>query len=216
MEPTTALQPGSLSFSSSAAAIVREHEGVLRARIWGMLERLGCHPGREMIEEILQETYCRIFGDALRRWRGTSLRELLAYLGVIAERTALDHFRGAQAHKRNLREVYLGRRRIEQIADPRDPEQDLLHAENQAVLLRSCHDLPERGGRRRNAWVARLAFLEGLTNQEIASAAGGRLSPGNVACLVHRLRRRLERGGFGKGSRPDRGARRQGSRRRKG
>lgn len=215
MEPTAALKSESLSFSFATEAAVRDHEGVMRARIWGMLERLGCHPGLEMVEEILQETYCRLFEGALRRWRGRSLCELLAYVGIVAERTALDHFRGDQARKRNLREVHLGRRRIEQIADPRDPEQDFLHAENQAVLLRSCHDLPARGGRQRNAWVARLAFLEGLTNQEIASAAGGRLSPGNVACLVHRLRRRLERRGFGKGSRPDRSSRRQGSRRRK-
>lgn len=175
--------------------IVREHEGVMRARIWRLFERVGQPPGRDLVEEILQEVYCRLFEDALRRWRGTTVPELLAYLITIAERTVVDHLRRVQANKRTgFREVSLGRR-IEHIADPRDPERDLLLTESQAVLLRRCGDLPSRGGRRRNVWVARLALLEGWTNQEIARAAGGRLSPANVACLVHRLRRRLARHG---------------------
>lgn len=174
--------------------IVREHEGMLRARIWRLFERVGQQPGRDLVEEILQEVYCRLFEDALRRWRGRTLGELLAYLGIIAERTAVDHLRLAQASQRiGYHEISLGRRRMEQIPDPRDPELDLLHAENQAVLLRRCREMPSRRGRRRNEWVARLALLEGWTNQEIAQAAGGRLSPANVACLVHRLRRRLAR-----------------------
>lgn len=220
MEPTAQLKSEALSVFDPARrergweTLVREHEGVMRARIWNLLDRLGYQPGREMVEELVQEAYCRLFDHALRRWRGTTLRELLAYMGVIAERTVLDGHRGAQARKRNdIREVYLGRRRIEQIPDPRDPEQDLLLAETQDVLLRRCRELPARRGRERNAWVARLAFLEGWTHEEIASAAGGRISPANVACLIHRLRRRLARQGFGP-TRPDRGSRRRGSRRR--
>ena len=69
----------------------------------------------------------------------------------------------------------------------------VIDTESRTVVLRRCRDLPSRGGRRRNVWVARLALLEGWTNQEIAQAAGGRISPANVAILVHRLRRRLAR-----------------------
>lgn len=174
--------------------IVREHEGVMRARIWRLFERLGQPPGRELVEEIVQEVYCRLFGDARGRWRGSTVRELIAYMATIAERTVVDHLRRVQAEKRTgIREIYLGRRRIEQIPDPRDPERDLLLAESRTVVLRRCRDLPSRGGRRRNVWVARLALLEGWTNQEIAQAAGGRISPANVSILVHRLRRRLAR-----------------------
>jgi len=174
--------------------IIREHEGMMRGRIWRLFERVGQQPGRELMEEIVQDVYCRLFGDALRRWRGRSVCELIAYMGTIAERTAVDHLRMIQASKRTgIREVFLGRRRIEQIADPRNPERDLLLAESRTVVLRRCRDLSSRAGRRRNVWVARLALLEGWTNQEIAQAAGGRISPGNVACLVHRLRRRLAR-----------------------
>jgi RNA polymerase sigma factor (sigma-70 family) len=194
-------------------SIVREHEGAMRSRIWSLLGRLGLRPGRELVEEIVQEAYCRLFSEALRRWRGRTLRELLAYMGVIAERAVLDHFRGTQAGKRSGREVRLGRQ-VEKIADPRNPERDLLHAEAEAVLVRRCGELSARRESRRSAWVARLAFLEGCTNQEIAGAAGGRLSPGHVACLVHRLRRRLAENGFPPGTRRQpAGSRRRGRRR---
>lgn len=202
MEPTAESTSETFAFSSLPlpageagwADIVREHEGMMRARIWRLFERVGQQPGRELMEEIVQDVYCRLFGDARRRWRGTTVRELLAYLGIIAERTVVDHLRKVWADKRTgIREIYLGRRRIEQIPDPRDPEQDLLLAESRVAVLRRCRDIPSRAGRRRNIWVARLALLEGYTNQEIANAAGGRLSPGNVACVVHRLRRRLAR-----------------------
>jgi RNA polymerase sigma factor (sigma-70 family) len=201
MEPTAEATFESFPFSSLPLPpageagwedIVHEHEGMMRARIWRLFERVGQQPRKELIEEIVQEIYCRLFGDARRRWRGTTVRELLAYMGIIAERTVVDHLRTVHANKRTgFREVCLGRR-IELIPDPRDPEQDLLLAESRTAVLRRCRDLPTRAGRR-NVWVARLALLEGWTNQEIAQAAGGRLSPANVACLVHRLRRRLAR-----------------------
>jgi RNA polymerase sigma factor (sigma-70 family) len=201
MEPTVDTTFESFPFSSLTLPpagdagwedIVREHEGMMRARIWRLFERVGQPPGKELVEEIVQEVYCRLFGDALKRWRGRSVRELLAFMGTIAERTVVDHLRKVQATKRTgIREICLGRR-IELIPDPRDPEQDLLLAESRSVVLRRCLDAPSRRGRR-NVWVARMALLEGYTNQEIAQAAGGRLSPANVACLVHRLRRRLAR-----------------------
>lgn len=202
MEPTAETTSESFSFSTLPLPpagdagwedILREHEGMMRARIWRLLDRVGQTPGKELIEEIVQEVYCRLFGDALRRWRGRSVRELLAFMGTVAERTVVDHLRRVQAVKRTgIREICLGRR-IELIPDPRDPEQDLLLAESRSVVLRRCRDVPSRRGRRRNVWVARMALLEGYTNQEIAQAAGGRISPANVACLVHRLRRRLVR-----------------------
>lgn len=197
MKPTVEMSETAGSLSE---ALIRKHEGVLRSRVWRLFERLGRPPGRELVEEIVQEAYCRLLEDALPRRRGRTVGELLSFLGTIAERAVLDHLRSVQAGKRDRsREVSLGRR-IEQIPDPAgDPERDLLRAETERLLVRHCRDTSrdtswERG--RRNAWVARLALLEGWSNQEIASAAGGRLSPAMVACLVHRFRRRLERDGF--------------------
>jgi DNA-directed RNA polymerase specialized sigma24 family protein len=172
---------------------IRDHEGVLCARIRRALTLMAIQPDSWLVEEILQEVYFRLLvGGALRRLRGRSLGELVSFLGTVAERTAFDHARQARASKRDgAREVRLGRRKMEQIADPRQsPERDLLRADTERHFLRRCHDLPERGPRGRNAWVARLALVEGWTSREIAEASGGRLSAVSVACLIHRLRRR--------------------------
>ncbi|HBL26646.1 MAG TPA: hypothetical protein DD490_07415, partial [Acidobacteria bacterium] len=177
--------------------LVRRYQGVVRGRVWRLLEALG-HAPRELVEEVLQDVYCRLFEDALPRWRGRTVPELIAYLGVVADRTVLDFHRRSQALQRcGFREIPMGRRRIEGIPDPRDPERDLLHAESQVVVLRTCRQGAPQGkaGWRRNVWVARLALLEGWTNREIALAANGRLSPAHVASLLHRLRRRLQRQG---------------------
>ncbi len=215
MEPTAVPAFEPLPFSdpffppSGAAgwgAILCQHEGSIRARVARLLDRLGQPVRREMLDEILQDVYCRFFEEALRRWRGRTVAELLAYVGKIAERITLDHVRVARTGRRcGVRQVRLGRR-IEMIADPRDPEQDLLHAEAQRLVLRRCRELSSHRGRRRNVWVARLSFLEGWTNREIAGAAGGRISADNVACLVHRFRRRLARQGFGRDRRQGRRA----------
>lgn len=187
----------SLAGEESWETVVRRYEKALRSRIWRQLERLDHPPGADLVDEILQDVYCRLLQQALHRLRGRSAGELLAYVGTIAENVAFDHVRLARAGKRHSsREVRLGRR-LEQISDPRqNPERDLLHAESQRQVLRSCRDTSRHGRRRRNVWVARLAFLEEWSSQEIAGAARGRLSPGHVACLIHRLRRRLLREGF--------------------
>lgn len=174
---------------------IRDHEGVLCARIRRALTLVGVAADPHLVEEILQDVYCRlVVGGALRRLRGRTPGELISFLGTVAERTAFDHARQARASKRDgAREVRLGRRRLEQIADPRQcPERDLLRAETERHFLGRCRDLPERGPRGRNAWVARLALVEGWTSREIAQASGGRLSASYVACLIHRLRRRFE------------------------
>lgn len=174
---------------------IRDHQGVLCARIRRALTLMAVRPEPALVEEILQEVYCRLLGmGALRRLRGRTPGELISYLGIIAERTAYDHARQSRASKRDgTREVRLTRRRMEQIPDPRQcPERDLLLAETERHFLGRCRDLPERGPRGRNAWVARLALVEGWTSREIADVSGGRLSAAYVACLIHRLRRRFE------------------------
>ena len=192
---------------------IRDHEGVLCARIRRALNLMAIQPEPWLVEEILQEVYFRLLvAGALRRLRGRTLGELVSFLGTVAERTAFDHARQARASKRDgAREVRLGRRKMEQIADPRQsPERDLLLADTERHFLRRCRDLPERGPRGRNAWVARLALVEGWTSREIAEASGGRLSAPSVACLIHRLRRRFgveETGGSVFGRQPRRSRR---------
>lgn len=199
---------------------LRQFEGVLHARIRRALTAMALRAEPELVEEILQEVYCRLLElEVLRRWRGRTSGELAAYLGTIAERTTVDLARQARASKRDgAREVHLPRNRMEQIPDPRQsPERDLLLADAGRAVLRRCRTMTVRGTRARNTWVARLALLEGWTSQEIAHASGGRLSPGSVSCLIHRIRRRLVRDGGARRSaqRPAQSRRRRRSGRRR-
>jgi RNA polymerase sigma factor (sigma-70 family) len=172
-----------------------------------MLCRLGVRAQHELVEEVVQEAYCRLLEGGehrLRRGGGEVDRSLRAYLAIVAERAVLDQVRTASALKRSgLESVRLGRlgrrarRAVERIADPGPtPEQTAMRRERQRQLLDCCLRLRGLGPGRRNAWVMRLAVLEGYSSREIAAAAGGRLTAHGVDMLVHRLRRRLAQSGF--------------------
>lgn len=189
------------------SAVIRRYDGRLRGRVRRTLCRLGLRAQHELVEEVVQDVYCRLLQAGehrLRRSGSGADPSLLAYLGTIAERTVLDQVRTASALKRSgLSTVRLGRlsrrarRAVERIADPGPtPEQIAMRREGQRQLLDRCNRMRGLGPGKRNAWVMRLAVLEGYSSREIADAAGGRLTPHGVDMLVHRLRRRLARSGF--------------------
>lgn len=190
------------------SALVRRHDARLRGRVRRTLNRLGLRAQLELVDEIVQDVYCRLLEGGEHRLRhgvgGLSDPSLLAYLGTVAERTVLDQVRNASALKRTgLSTVRLGRlgrrtrRAVERIADPGPtPEQTAIRSQGRRQLLDRCREIRGLGPGRRNAWVMRLAVLEGYSSREIAAAAGGRLSPHTIDMLVHRLRRRLARSGF--------------------
>jgi len=182
--------------------VVSRHDGRLRSRVRRVLCRVGIRAYPELVDEVMQEIYCRLLevgASRLRRCRGGSEPELIAYMLIIAERLILDRRRLALALKRSgLDTVRLGRlgrrtrRAVESLADPGPtPEEVALRRERQRLLLDRCRQLRGLGSGRRNAWVIRMAVLEGYSSQEISAAAGGRLAPATVDTLVHRIRRRL-------------------------
>jgi DNA-directed RNA polymerase specialized sigma24 family protein len=187
-------------------AVVHRHDARLRSRVRRVLCRSGLRPQTETVEEVVQEVYCRLIESGRHRLcqaRSSTDPELLSYLGIVAERTTLDHVRVTTAQKRSavipIRLLFgrRSRRYMEGIPDPGPtPEQDAIHRERQRDLLERCRRIRGLGSGRRNAWVMRLAVLEGYTSHEIARAAGGRMTSHNVDMLIHRLRRRLSRDGF--------------------
>jgi DNA-directed RNA polymerase specialized sigma24 family protein len=187
-------------------AVVRRHDARLRSRVRRVLIRSGLRPQTETVEEVVQEVYCRLIESGRHRLfqaRTSTDPELLYYLGIVAERTTLDHVRVTTAQKRSavvpIRLLFgrRSRRTMEGIPDPGPtPEQDAIHRERQRDLLERCRRIRGLGSGRRNAWVMRLAVLEGYTSHEIARAAGGRMTSHNIDMLIHRLRRRLSRDGF--------------------
>jgi DNA-directed RNA polymerase specialized sigma24 family protein len=211
MEPTESSAEAFESHLEAApavdwGAVVRRHDARLRSRVRRVLCNSGLRPQTETVDEVVQEIYCRLIESGRHRLcqAGSSTDpELLSYLRIVAERTTLDQIRLATALKRSavapIRLLFgrRSRRFMEWIPDPGPtPEQAALHRERQRDLLDRCRRMRGLGSGRRNAWVMRMAVLEGYTSQEIARAAGGRLTSHNVDMLVHRLRRRLARDGF--------------------
>jgi DNA-directed RNA polymerase specialized sigma24 family protein len=102
MEPWT-----ELGFSSTPEAawetLISRYATGLKARVRRALRRTGVRPRGDLIEEIVQEVYCRLLAGGswrLRQCRATSQYQVSAFLGKVAERVALDHVRAARAQKR--------------------------------------------------------------------------------------------------------------------
>jgi len=188
-------------------AVVRYHDRRLASRVRSVLTRMGLRAFPELVEELMQEVYCHLLesgGERLRRCRGGSEPQLSAFMGIIAERVVLDHLRLVSARKRTGHEtVRLGRlgrrsrRTVQRLADLRaNPEEIALQREGERLLLDRCRRLRGIGCGRLNAWVVRMAVVEGYSSREIAAAAGGRLTPHGVDHLVYRIRRRLAKSGL--------------------
>ncbi len=181
-------------------AVVHRHDSLVRDRVQGMLDRFGLSDRPELVDEVVQEVYCRLLSRGPLGPRTET--QLIAYLGLAAERAVIDHIRTANAEKRRgARLIRIGQyicHRLDEVPDPNGtPEDALLWDEQQSLFLDYCAALPARRQRHPKAWVMRLAVLEGWSSREISHAAGGRISPAGVDCLVHRVRRKLARDGFG-------------------
>ncbi|MFQ5350401.1 MAG: RNA polymerase sigma factor [Thermoanaerobaculia bacterium] len=156
-------------------------------------------------EELLQEAYCRLLandGRILRDCRADTAPAVAAYLRRVAESTAVDRLRLLAAAKRGrhllvrLHEADRGCWRGGFVAEAPGPEARLLARERRRRAFTRCRRLV--GGRSpgRDLAVLYLAYSRGLNSREIARRLGGGLTAARVDSLMHRLRRRLARGGI--------------------
>jgi RNA polymerase sigma factor (sigma-70 family) len=156
-------------------------------------------------EELLQEVYCRLLendGRILRECRGDTAPAVASYLRRVAESAAVDRLRLLAAVKRGrhllvrLRDADRRRWRGSFIAEAPGPEARLLARERRRRAFARCRKLV--GGRSpgRDLSVLFLAYCRGLSSREIARRLGGGLTPARVDSLMHRMRRRLARGGI--------------------
>ena len=156
-------------------------------------------------EELLQEVYCRLLEDQgriLRDCRGDTAPAVAAYLRRVAESVAVDRLRLLTAVKRGrhlqvrLRDADRRRWRDSFVAESPGPEARLLARERRHRAFARCRRLV--GGRTpgRDLSVLFLAYCRGLSSREIARRLGGGMTPARVDSLMHRVRRRLARGGI--------------------
>jgi RNA polymerase sigma factor (sigma-70 family) len=157
------------------------------------------HPSlyAERVEDLVQEVYCRLLGDARRRrrFRGSSEAQLMAYLQRVAVSVVIDARREALAGKRwGGHHVAWADWRVAPptfAATEPDPEDRLLAGERRRAFLAICRQALGRRADATTLRIARLALLEGWSSREIAAGLGGALGVAGIDSIIYRLRRNL-------------------------
>jgi RNA polymerase sigma-70 factor (ECF subfamily) len=133
-----------------------------------------------LCEEIVADVFFEVWRGAAA-FRGDS--EVHSWIFGIAHFKALSA-RRSRAQKKRARVVPTDAEALARMRDPADPAERIESREQVRRLARALELLPE--GQRD---VLRLAFLEGMSYQEIAALLG--ISEGNVKTRVNRARARL-------------------------
>lgn len=157
------------------ATIVNEHGNAvyqLALRITG---------SREDAEDVVQETFCKLFQDCLRL---PSRRNLAAWIRRVAANAAIDHLRRRKA--RAAREQPMDSPAVDNLPPPpsRDPSQILEHEEALQRLESAVHDLAPQ-----QAACLVLSDHEGLSTREIAENLD--IDPVTVRSYLCQARARL-------------------------
>jgi hypothetical protein len=174
----------------------------LRGVIGGTLNLCRVAQRRDLMEELVQEVWCRLLAAdrrALRDYRGSSDREAAAYVRRIATTIVFDRVRNDGAVKRAPQRPSafdaseaLGSR----IADARGcPERRLLARERARQLVALFGEVVGASRRRERLVIARLAFVEGRSSREIVARLGAPWSEARINSFLCRLRRRLAKRG---------------------
>lgn len=151
----------------------------------------------ERAEDLLQEVYCRLLGDGLRRQRffGSTEAQLMAYLLRVVHSVVIDARREALAEKRwgGHRVTWADWRQLPalEVVEDDDPEERLLREERRRAFLAICRQSLGRRADATTVRIARLALLEGWSSREIAARLGGRMGVAGIDTVIHRLRRNL-------------------------
>jgi DNA-directed RNA polymerase specialized sigma24 family protein len=168
----------------------------------GVLRRLDQRAHPDVIDDLVQDVYCRLLERGSDAFRGHNDGEVVNYLRRICESVVVDRHRGRSTQKRGGRvlliDLDLERRSLaDLIVDGgASPEDVCLHRELRALLLDGCRRLYQGPRPVRNLAIFELAVLDGWTSREIAEGFDWGLKAGSIDSVVHRQRRKLKRKGL--------------------
>jgi len=162
----------------------------------------------DLIDELLQETYCRFLARdrrVLKAFAGGSDGEACVYIMRVAESVTLDRLRRGAATKRGAEFCLVRGRTAESLTnrmlDPSaSPEARAVQRDLWQRFWKRCEHLSGSRDTSRDLAILDLALFQGWTSREIAVAKGLRAS--TVDTVIHRLRRRLARHGLNLPARP--------------
>ncbi len=194
------MKPKKLLEEERMRALVARHSPRLCASIRGALRRAGVEPQIEDVEELVQESYCRLLSSGRLAPEQGDEKGLSAFIARVGERVAFDRVRSERTAKRGFGKLRgladIGPDRLAACCVDRSPspERSLLALERlrQTVL----HWRQIVGGRTPGRDVVIVSLgLAGWSSTQISVACSGRLQPNTIDSIVGRTRLRLAEGG---------------------
>ncbi len=181
--------------------LVERHSPRLHASIRRALRRAGVEPLIEDVEELAQESFCRLLVCGRVAPENGGEFRLSAYLARVGERLAFDRVRSERTAKRGfgrlrgLGEVGMDRLAAYCVDRSPSPELSLLAVEHWRETIVQWREIV--GGRTpgRDVVIVSLA-LAGWSSEQISVACSGRLLPGTIDTLFHRAKSRLAGAGI--------------------
>jgi RNA polymerase sigma factor (sigma-70 family) len=162
----------------------------------------------DLVDELLQETWCRLLAGErriLKAFTGDTEGAACVYLMRVAESVTLDGLRRGAAIKRGSEFCLVRGHTAESLAnrilDPTaSPEARAVRRDLWKRFWQRCQHLSGSRDVDRDLEILDLALFQGWTSREIAKSKGLRAS--TVDTVIHRLRRRLGRHGLNLPARP--------------
>lgn len=179
--------------------LIRRFGNFIRGVVYEVTEVLGVARGHDLRQELVQEVYCRLLENRrryLRRFRGTTESEALAFFARVARSVVYDHNRRRRAKKRTGRRtgiplpgtLFFSPRFLEEPT----PEDRLLWVEDWRGFWRQASStLNARPSGRRDLSIFHLYVVEGWNSREISERFHPSLEPTSVLSVVHRVRGQL-------------------------
>lgn len=174
--------------------LVRRFHPVIAAAVLRTARR-HCEPPRQLLDDLIQDTYCKLCNDnyrLLRAFQPEHSNSIYGFLQVMAANVVHDHFKAERAGKRGAGH------KIESISDrvQSDPAARAKAAGSSEAMerqlrLREIEDLLPRVAtgpeHHRNCMIFLLYYRQGLTASEIAALPSLGLTTKGVESILARL-----------------------------
>ncbi len=189
------------------APLIQRVEPTLRYALAGLARSYGLNLTRDLVDEVLQETYVRLLQNnrrVLLGCKGRTESTIMAYLRSVARSALVDWLRARRALKRDpgaelsidLREAPADEvDRLELPTAATNAFNDIYVQELRYRFRRECWCVvSERATGLRDTWITERMVVDGWSSDEAARVF--ELAPATVSTVISRMRRELRRRGL--------------------
>ncbi|MBI4907410.1 MAG: sigma-70 family RNA polymerase sigma factor [Acidobacteria bacterium] len=154
---------------------------------------------RDVVEDLVQETFVRLCADrcrVLRNFQATEGEAIFALVRTIAFNTTMDFFRGELAQKRGAGQLEIPLDVYAESAIPDHAETG--HADREMLLEEIDNRLVHSGVRPQDRRIFWLHYRHGITSRAIAALTGGEFTPKGVESVIRRMTQDIRQWASGK------------------